>query len=981
MLSIAQALSKSRGLAFAKSRVEKLISDLTEQADRQPQGVLLVIDELGKFLEASAQEGGDDVYFFQELAEAASRAQGKLVVVGVLHQAFETYATRLGSPVRDDWAKVQGRFVDIPLISAPDETLELIGRAITVTGGVPSHPIEALANEIAKSIRARRPGAPPSIGAGLAKCWPLHPVTASLLGVISKRRFGQNERSVFGFLASKEPLGFSEFLEEPGGLSWQRMFGPSQYWDYLRANLEPSILASPDGHRWSVACDALERAEEKGTSLHISLTKAVALIEMFRNGTGLAAEERILCLCVSGSTNNEARKALRNLVSWKVLIERKHLGAFGIFAGSDFDIEGALSQARTQIGVADLAHLSVLTDLQPILAKRAYHLKGTMRWFTRRIARLSDLAETVHSFKRDPGSIGSFVLCLPPQDTLLPSAERIIRQISASTQNRGILVGIPINSERIADLSLELQAAESVLRTHPALDGDAVARKELSARIGAVRCELEEQLSDAFERSKWYCTGALQADSKPVLASLASRLAEEIYPECPHIFNELVNREEPSSNSIKARNDLLHRMVSSADKPKLGYVGFSADASLYYTILEASGLHHSTSNDLWEFGPPDDRPMGQSIKPLWNATRSLVTGSGSGTSLAEVFDLWAEPPFGVRAGLMPILAVAFFLAHRHELALYLDELFTPEISPATIDEWLLDIKAVTFRFIGASKDQGTLLTTIAHELFTHTQREVNAAPLDAARALVRLVLELPHWTRRTTTVSLVAQDVRAMLLKANDPYKVLFADLPSLLGVSEPKALAARLRAVIKELTRAYPNMLEHCKTTLLTMLDHRNEEVIPLRERAATVKGITGDLQLDAFAARLEHYDGTDSKMEGLMSLASGKPCSQWTDQDIDAAILKLSDWTVQFRKTEAMAPLRGRPATRRVIGIVFGSSAGDDVSDVVDVAKVDSGRINRIVQIMLSATKNERREVVLAALAEAGVLLVRRKQKESSK
>ena len=91
---------------------------------------MVIIDEMGKFLEASALGSGDDVYFFQELAEAAARSDGRLVVVGVLHQSFAQYSGRLGIDTRDDWAKVQGRYVDLPFVAASDEVVELIGRAI-----------------------------------------------------------------------------------------------------------------------------------------------------------------------------------------------------------------------------------------------------------------------------------------------------------------------------------------------------------------------------------------------------------------------------------------------------------------------------------------------------------------------------------------------------------------------------------------------------------------------------------------------------------------------------------------------------------------------------------------------------------------------------------------------------------------------------------------------------------------------------------
>ena len=52
------------------------------------QGLVLIVDEMGKFLEHAALEGGE-VHIFQELAEVAARSAGRLIVVGILHQAFD----------------------------------------------------------------------------------------------------------------------------------------------------------------------------------------------------------------------------------------------------------------------------------------------------------------------------------------------------------------------------------------------------------------------------------------------------------------------------------------------------------------------------------------------------------------------------------------------------------------------------------------------------------------------------------------------------------------------------------------------------------------------------------------------------------------------------------------------------------------------------------------------------------------------------
>jgi hypothetical protein len=92
----------------------------------------------------------------------------------------------------------------------------------------------------------------------LDRCWPLHPATAALLGPVSRRRFGQNERSTFAFLNSSEPEGFQDFLRVVP-VDDLATFEPARLWDYLQINLEPAILASPDGHRWAQGAEAVER--------------------------------------------------------------------------------------------------------------------------------------------------------------------------------------------------------------------------------------------------------------------------------------------------------------------------------------------------------------------------------------------------------------------------------------------------------------------------------------------------------------------------------------------------------------------------------------------------------------------------------------------------------------------------------------------------------------------------------------------------
>jgi hypothetical protein len=540
------------------------------------------------------------------------------------------------------------------------------------------------------------------------------------------------------------------------------------------------------------------------------------------------------------------------------------------------------------------------------------------------------------------------------------------------------VVGIPENAEKIAELALELVACERVLTERPELEGDSVARKELLGRIGAVRTGLEDELGDAFGLSRWYWQGELQdSDASGSISRIASNIAQGIYPRSPWLNSELINRDEPSSNSNKARKDLMYRMVSHGAQADLGYEGYPADAGLYFSIVKSLGLHRERGRGHWEFGEPFVSTRHEPMFLLWLATKSFLLEDDSRKKLSQLYELWANPPYGLRAGVMPVLAMAFFLANRSALALYVDGAFTSELSEAMIDEWLLDPKRIELSYVSASSDQSAYVEAVAASL------PVNAAargtePLEVARALVGMVVSLPNWTRRTTTISADAQAIRAMLLKANDPHKVLFSDLPTLLGAREAKDVLVKLRSVMAELVGAYPLVLSEVRSTVLRALDQTNGDPKQLQLRARVVKGIAGEFRLEAFVARLETFDGSPESIEGLISLATSKPPAQWVDRDVDSALLQLGTWAHDFRRAETVAPLRGRPSTRRAVGVVFGGGQGLEANASFDIDDKDASQVSKLAARLVVDLQKQPREIALAALAEAGALLLQNSDEE---
>lgn len=975
---IHKALRKALGLApdSRKTSPSSVIAELCCAAEENHfDGTLLIIDEMGKFLEASALGSGDDVYFFQELAEAAARAKGKVVIVGILHQSFGQYAARLGIDTRDDWSKIQGRYSDIPLVAASDEVVELIGRAIDADG---RPPWSLNASEvIASSIRTRRPAVGDGFARALDVCWPLHPAMAALLGPISKRQFGQNERSTFGFLSSVEPYGFRSYLQSTSKVdaTWYR---PSDYWDYLRANLEPAILSSPDGHRWAQAVEAVERAEAKTADpLHVVLIKNIAVIDLFRNGSGLAAEPEVLRAISIVKSQEEINAALEQLAKWRVTLFKKHTGSWSVFEGSDFDIDAAVAQARATLPGLDFKLLSSLSDLYPVIAKRHYHETGTFRWMDVALCRAEDAKQAAENFKPQKGEFGLFLLALPGKTKSLKAA---LRECGASSRMKPwpIVIGVPPNHVRIDDLGAELLSLQSVQSRHE-LGGDPVARREVQARISAVRANLEEQLAAALACANWIADD-VEMPSGSRLSQLASSLADKVYSDAPGIWSELVNRDRLSSNSVKARRDLLWRMLENEEEENLGIAGYPAERGLYETLLRSTGLHRKDSNGVWRHMPPDSQHATAFLK-LWKVTKTLFSDSEARVSVTDIHELWSAPPLGVRAGVIPVILTAFLLAHKGNVATYKDGVFVPRLTDADIDEYLQDARRFSLRWVTIDEEKTKILSGIAKILSEVGAASTAKDPLEAARGLVALVLGLPAWVQRTSCLSSEARSVRDTLLKASDPHKVLFVDLAAVFGGVDGKKYVDALRGPIKELAEAYNALLRRIESSMLEALDAPADDLGRLQTRAEVVAGVTGDLRQDAFSARLAKHDGSKESIEGILSLAANKPPRDWNDRDIDSALLEIARFALRFRQSEALVSVRGRTPTSEAFAVVIGAGRQTQtISREFDVpdrhrAKVDSLAAELVDKLNAQGLRTD---VLMAVLAKTGLRLAQDETRE---
>ena len=956
---------------------EKVITQLQELASEDTEhsgGLILFLDEMGKLLEHAASASGD-AYFFQLLGEAASRSDGRLIVVGILHQSFQEYASRLARDIKDEWGKIQGRFIDIPVNVSGDEQIELVSKAIIASDQPKSANLNAEA-AVALLTDVRR-GSHVVSKKLLAEAWPLNPLVTIVLGPASRRSYGQNQRSIFSFLGSSEIFGFQDYLEKADKEN-PKDYGLANFWDYLDFNLQASIAVSLDSHHFANAREAIARWEaQDGGELGVQLLKSLAILELTQKQTGIGATPRALYLALN-QASVEVDKLLLELEAASIVVFRKFRGTYSLFDGSDFDIEQALNEALRERSDFDLSSVTKALSTPNIVAKRHYRTTGALRWCELKIMLESQVEDFIESFVSTNGCFGAFIVAL---DDNVPS---IVEDFSEYRWAADFAVARSEKSKNLLALAREHAALKVIVATNAEIQRDKIARRELSDRLEAIEGQIEQEIWQLIEAAKWQTgMGELSDKTWKNLSVLASELADLRFSKSPRLRNELLNRTKPSASANSALKLLLHAAVLKEGTLGLEFKKFPAEKALFASLVEANRLYMKEGNE-WKFVPPSGVDVAN-LMPIWKATKDFLKKRGNqNVLLTDVYDVWRSAPFGLKDGLMPFLAVLFMLAERRNLSHYRDGIFLSTISDVDVDYVLKAPQMVQLRWIEMNRTTKRLLSDLANAIGEIVDKPVaTLSPLEVGRALIAAYETSAPWVQRTSRLPEHAKKVRALFKRSNDPQKFAFDDIPGLYGkdidvLSEEgiSEIAQNIKEGLIEIRSAYPAMLSRMREQILNELQvhgRTTKAYQELNDRAKNIKDVAGDLRLRSFINQLSTFGDDLQSMESLAGLGINKPAKAWIDSDIDRAVVQLTLLSQQFNQHESVARVVGRKDKRSAMAMIVSvDGRPTPLIEEFDILDTDEEKVSdlsrKLEETLQQAPIGTPRNVILAALAKVG-------------
>ncbi len=977
------SLSDEVGVSEVLKAIVELQSKLIESNGK---GILLLIDELGKFLEYEARHyGANDIYLLQSLAEHACKgSKANLMLFVMLHQSFEQYAKGLGESLKNEWSKVQGRFEEVPFLESAEQVLRIVSAAFEHKFSLKED--DLVSKKIKKIVSVLHkqkslPGALSKLEAEklFKSCYPLHPVSAILLPMLCQK-VAQNERTLFSYLGSHEEFGLSDMLEKLTKVG--EFVHPHEIYDYFITN-QPAVLGDYMTHRrWAEVVTAVERIGDVEKS-HIDLLKTIGIMNIIGAKGGFKASTDLLQCCSTSKKSFE--ESISFLRKQSVINYRSFSGEFRVWQGSDFDLEEALQEELDNLGNFSLAEeLNKSQVLQPIVARRFTIEKGNLRYFM-------PLFVDAQNFKRVAinGEVARIVFF---QATAQDDEKLFHNEVKKHFSNEDIVV-LCLSGSQIKEAVAESIALRRVGVNKPELNLDPVAKREYKDRLTAselVENGLLQSLIDIPEKNQWHHNGErLAISNKRMLQQRMSEVLENIYHESPIIFNELVNRDKPSAQANAGRRQLLLAMLKHPKVNDLAIDKFPPEKSIYRALLNKTGLHKLQKDGSWAFSAPTKKG-GANLYPTWQRIDDFFeTTENEAKTILELNQELLSPPYGVKAGILPILYMTYYFVNQHEIAVYESRRYLPFFSEEMLERFVKRPDEFTFQRMRIEGVKATIFRQYAKAIVGEDKSSVNTTILEIAKPLAIFMSSLPDFTKKTKRgLSKTAQKVRSAFDLAKSPERLLFQEIPKALGFNagvndspdeQYSQLSSVLTKTLRELNTAYEGMIN--KEKELLAISFNLESTLPLLALRKLIAGNCHGLEhytvdtvgVRAFIMRLVKSTGSDDDwLENILMFLGHKPTKKWTDGDQDTAEYRLNDFSRRVTDLEKLR-LHDKDFKQKMDGdfdvyLLRSVKKGAEILDeVVAIDKNTADTIEEVkFEIKQSLAKLKDSERALAVLAK---------------
>ncbi len=877
------------------SNSKNIILELDNYYKKSNSGLLILIDEFGKFLEYAAKNNPEEeLYFIQELAEYVNDRRKNILFITTLHQDFNQYAFALPKVQKNEWDKVKGRLKEITFNEPVEQLLFLAAKRIEKLG---INKTDTELKNLFKTIKDSklfplRDYLDEKVAQSL---YPLDILSASIL-TLALQKYGQNERSLFSFLESNEPYNLFDYNTEKNPY-----FNVACVFDYLQHNYYSFLTSkyNPDFSQWTNIKTAIERIEghsEQNVDSAIKIIKTVGLLNLFGSSSGLINTDFILNYARFSLGIQDAEKIVDELVHLKILKFVNYLNKYTLHQGTDLDIDTALENASKQVEVPNniIDYLNEYLNNKYIAAKSIYYTKGTPRFFEfNLVEQPSNLIPT--------GEIDGYIQLIISESI---SVKEIIEFSRGSEEP--ILFVYYHNYKQIQDIIYENIKIKKIKIDY---SEDKIALNELNnfeqSNAALISKLINEDLFSNNQNVEWFYKGEkLTITSTKDINKKLSEICDNTYFGTPVFRNEMVNKTKISSPISTARKNLIKNLIENNNKEDLGFDAshFPPEKTIYLSLLKDTGIHR-LENDSYIIAQPND----ESFHHLWELGEAFLESSKySKRNLQDFVDQLSKKPFKLKQGFIDFWLPVFLFIKRNDFALFYKDTYVLELSLENLE--LVSKNANEYEVKAFDVDGVKLIMFNQYrQLLQQAEKDAvtNNSFIETIKPFLKFYKEIPEYSQKTNRLSKRALLLREAITKSKYPETTFFEDFPSALGTSivelqknkeKLESYISDLQDTIREIRVSYAELVDRFEDFILNniigeKLDFESYKS-RLQKRFKNLKTHLLKPNQKVFIQRLKSpLDDKNSWLNSLVQVCISKSLNVISDEEEDKLYTIFSD------------------------------------------------------------------------------------------
>ena len=942
-----------------------------KKINKKGAALLIVVDEFGKFLEYAAKNDPDkELYFIQQIAEYVNDASKNILFLVTLHQNFGAYSKALSIDQRQEWEKVRGRLIDVAFDEPTEQLLYLAAERIQELSLTNPHKKES--DELFDTINESKIlSNSTNLDKGLAdRLYPMDYLSANIL-TQSLQKYGQNERSLFTFLASEELRSFDNTADK-------NIFSLIDIFNYLTKYMSVELEdrdSNPHKPIWQSIYNALDKMEAINDTEMVSMSKlikCIGLVNIFGKPLGKFGMDELSKYAQLSLKISNAEALIKKLIQQKIIKYYSFKKKLFFLDGTDVDFEQELMEAAGKIAPVEKVALAVkyYVQLPMLAAKRVQYKYGTPRFFKFRLIDEYDLSEG--NLASPKNEIDGYINLIFSNDSI---KTKVKEQSKAHSESQIFVQYHQI--EKLKSALFEVNKIDFVLGK---LEDDRVAQKILLEEKSFAVSNIKSMISEGLysDNATWYYQGEIiNISSYKMLNSVISKAAMQAYPDTPVSLNEMINKEEVSSPIRTARKALIKDILSNVGLENLGYPKdkYPPQKTMYRSLLLDTGMH-SKSAENWYLRPPTDT----SWKPLWEVSMSFFEEAKlQKKPVSELYSVIKEPPTKLKQGMADCWVPIVLLTKKEDLALFhIDNGYIPYITSEVLNlihKKPKDFLVKTYSVNGVKNDLYVKYRELAS--LTENKKGKGSSFITIFSQFMNFYMQLPKYNKNTKKLTKQTFAFREAIKNAKDPYEALFEEFPKALGLhgikftKESGALDLFMDQIdksIDELRTVFSELLNRIENVILESVGNNKLDFNSYKkEIQKRYKSINPNLlipQLKTFYTRLmSPLDDRDSWLQSMCDVLLQKNVNDLKDEEEALLLKRLKEALHDLGKLLEIHELQAEKKTEEILRFELLSGDGQKTKDFIKINNKASKKVNKL-EIQISKLLGNEKDINKAAL-----------------